>query len=1076
MTMCVNRLLFSLLLIAVLFSTATAQRFNAIGYPETAPLEPAEFDLPDQLWCVAQDKRGIMYFGSTYNGIYEYDGSRWRNIPINTQVTSILAASDGAIYVGLAGDFGYLRTTDNGFLEYASLTHLLPDTMRSNVSTIQRIYQNDTSLYFCSVYYIYALGEKGSMNVIALPRYSFMTSVCGNDVLVGNYRDGLYRIINGQSQLDPMGKQFCDRDIYNILPITPTRYWAFTTNGIWEYDQQQQRVWPVADKHGIVSQLTNDNGIPYTSQLTNKGRAGIGYIYGSIANFVELDSTMQVVNIINQYTYANATLVTGIHQQGQGPLWLVFADGTPTKVYTRRPYRQFGTAHQFQGQLSGMAYHRGSLYVSTDKGIFRRTSDANGFTQFKPIVENADVWAMIDFKTPKGNMIVYGSMEGLFTLNGEKIEMVEGSQGAYVNSMHLSPKNANRIYVGTNNTLYYTEFQPATGKFKKLEQIIHPDQSPGAVYSIAEDGHGNVWAYTSVKNLLKINLNTKKITEFGDSLPAGTNRPMYINDTLFVFCRAGIMHYSDADSSFHQGGLIGQNRSNVMIDRICPYNQGYIAGCTTPAMDHFWIEQFTQNPTTKQWESTRIPFSTLPDKQANIHVEGDTLWLGYPRQLYSYVPDKSFDYNQPFSIYIRRMVFGDSVLFGGSYPGQNFAIATEQTDRPTLRYAYNSLQAHFSATFFDDEEATQYSHYLEGSNERTWSRWDNRTEVFYTNLSEGRYTLHVKARNVYGVESNEATFSFRIRPPWYRSILAYFLYVVAAALIVWRIVKWYTKRLVAENERLEQIVAERTAEVVAQKEEIDEQNREITSSIQYASRIQQTMLSPSETVNTVFPDNFILYLPRDIVSGDFYVITQVGNKKISVVADCTGHGVPGGFMSMLGMSSIAEIINKNANNLQADVLLNQLREKIIRSMHQTGDVGTSKDGMDLALYIVDEVEMSLDFAGANNPLVLIRDGEVIQIKPDKMPIGVYIKGNLPFTSHKMELHKGDVLYTFSDGYADQFGGSDKRKFMSKNLRNLLFEIHQKPMAEQRYILERTLLEWHGPLPRIDDVVVMGVRI
>ena len=236
------------------------------------------------------------------------------------------------------------------------------------------------------------------------------------------------------------------------------------------------------------------------------------------------------------------------------------------------------------------------------------------------------------------------------------------------------------------------------------------------------------------------------------------------------------------------------------------------------------------------------------------------------------------------------------------------------------------------------------------------------------------------------------------------------------------------------------------------------------------------MLSPEETVNAVFPDNFILYLPRDIVSGDFYVITQVGNKKISVVADCTGHGVPGGFMSMLGMSSIAEIINKNANNLQSDVLLNQLREKIIRSMHQTGDVGTSKDGMDLALYILDETEMTLDYAGANNPLVLIRDGEVIHLKPDKMPFGVYIKGNLPFNSQKMEVRKGDCLYTFSDGYADQFGGHDKRKFMSKNLRALLLEIHQKPMAEQRDILERTLSDWHGINPRIDDVVVMGVRI
>ena len=537
------------------------------------------------------------------------------------------------------------------------------------------------------------------------------------------------------------------------------------------------------------------------------------------------------------------------------------------------------------------------------------------------------------------------------------------------------------------------------------------------------------------------------------------------------------------------GGIAGQRYNGTHVSKIIPYRGGYALQCSTDGNRHR-IELLERDSTTGCLVRNAIPFSGLPTKQTPcLYADGDILWMGFKGQLFSYNPHVQYSYSEPFNALIRRVTFKDSLLFDGAYTEQladgSLAITNAQghSDVPTMRYSHNAMEVHVGAPFFDYEEATQFAHYLEGSDETTWSAWSNRTSVVYTNLHEGRYTFHVKARNIYGTESTVASFSFRIKPPWYRTIAAFLLYIVVAVLLVWRIVRWNAKRLEAENKRLEAIVQERTAEVVAQKEEIEaqkevlhEQNREITSSIQYASRIQHTMLSPEEVVTEIFPDNFILYLPRDIVSGDFYVIMQVGNKKISAVADCTGHGVPGGFMSMLGMSSINEIVTKNVNNLHPDVILFKLREKVIHSLHQTGEVGTSKDGMDMALYIVDETEMTLEFAGANNSLVLIRDGEVIQLKADKMPIGFYLKGDIPFTNHKMDLKKGDCIYTFSDGYADQFGGTDGRKFMSKNLRALLLEIHQKPMAEQHDILAHRLVEWHGDSPRIDDVVVMGVRI
>jgi len=398
---------------------------------------------------------------------------------------------------------------------------------------------------------------------------------------------------------------------------------------------------------------------------------------------------------------------------------------------------------------------------------------------------------------------------------------------------------------------------------------------------------------------------------------------------------------------------------------------------------------------------------------------------------------------------------------------------------PRLKYRYNDMTFHYSAMWYLQPENTVYSYQLEGFRDE-WSVWTNETKKEFDNLNNGSYTFHIKAKNVYGLESNIASYSFVILAPWYKTIVAIIVYIIIGVLILLSIIRIYTRRLIAEKERLERIVAQRTAEVVAQKEEIElqheqisEQNEQIKSSINYASKIQQAVLPPQETIDRVLSDCFVLYLPRDIVSGDFYWITELRGLKYYAVADCTGHGVPGGFMSMMGMSFLNEIISQE-QDLAAGAILDKLRDNIISSLHQTGKIGENKDGMDIALVIIDPKTNQAQFAGANNPLILIRDDEVITFKSDKMPIGIYFKA-VPFTTHTFEIKKGDVLYTYSDGYVDQFGGFDARKFMSKNFKELLLKIHKLPMSEQREILDKTLIEWVGNLERIDDVAVMGYR-
>jgi serine phosphatase RsbU (regulator of sigma subunit)/Tfp pilus assembly protein PilF len=256
---------------------------------------------------------------------------------------------------------------------------------------------------------------------------------------------------------------------------------------------------------------------------------------------------------------------------------------------------------------------------------------------------------------------------------------------------------------------------------------------------------------------------------------------------------------------------------------------------------------------------------------------------------------------------------------------------------------------------------------------------------------------------------------------------------------------------------------------------ISEQKKEIMDSIQYAKRIQNAMLTPQEDLSILLPEHFILFSPRDIVSGDFYWITRNEDRIVCIVADCTGHGVPGAFMSMLGIAYLNEITSKNPE-INAGQLLDELRSHVIQSLHQKGLMGENQDGMDITAVIIDKKKNYLQYAGANNPLFQFRNDELIEHKPDKMPIGIHGKVMAPFTNHEIKIEKGDVLYTFSDGFADQFGGPLGKKFMIKKFKDKLLELHKKPMNMQKEELEETLENWMANTRQVDDILVMGIRL
>lgn len=258
----------------------------------------------------------------------------------------------------------------------------------------------------------------------------------------------------------------------------------------------------------------------------------------------------------------------------------------------------------------------------------------------------------------------------------------------------------------------------------------------------------------------------------------------------------------------------------------------------------------------------------------------------------------------------------------------------------------------------------------------------------------------------------------------------------------------------------------------AQRDQIAYQKKHITDSIMYAKRIQ-TALIPSLELFSDKLEHFVLYKPLAIVSGDFYWVSSQGSLQIIIAADCTGHGVPGAFMSMLGVTMLNEIVTAK-QIVMPDQIIENLREGIIKALKQVAEEESIKDGMDIAICVVDFDKNLLYYAGANNPLYLVRGGELIHYRADKMPVAIHYK-MVPFTMHTIELQKGDAFYIFSDGYSDQFGGPKQKKFMSMQLKETLVAMAGKPMLEQGVRLNEIFEEWRGDSPQVDDVTLIGVR-
>ncbi len=1099
-----------LFLSAIFFTVVFYGQVNRYGIPLHSSYSVELSGGSEYNHCITKDNNGIIYAGNDGRGVIRFDGNEWTLIPVrnNPLLTTIKSDSDNIIYVGGRYEFGYLEPSANGEMVYVSLAERI-DTAVNIRDVLSIIIFDDRVTFFAnrSVFTYYP--EKDHLEVFdaeaAGYRNLFNAVSFNGKTIVSDNLSGLVEFTGDTISPMPEGSFFARKVATVILPFSDEELLIGTLqHGVFIYNTTTDEI-----KDSFVSAELNE------MLMEGQIYRGVWIDDEHFAMGMRASGGVVVINrqgdIVNQFSSdfidIDNDVVTALYCNSENPgeLWICTV-GFITKIYLNLPFTVFSRSLGVTTGTNKIVEFNNTIYAGHDGGILKLVKSDEGFLFFKDL-EDMPFYtpALMVFDNGGEKFLLAGTEQGMYVIDSrDRVYNIESTfQKAERNPrdvrMLLQSKiDKSIVYAGSANALLILKYL-GNNRWENLLRFV---KFQGNVNQIVETADGTLWLTSDITTSLyrfRIEGNDTILIEYdtGKGLPGRNNMKIRdIDGEILVITPAGIYSYNGESDSFvsadERFDNFTSNREVSLLER--------------DGDGDFWINIKEGNRfieaviKTGGARETFIskPFSVLPTAPTyDIHEGSDRFWLAKSKNLFVVDKKKLTQPAAKVDAFLNRIVLGgDSV-----YMNHSFVISGENADMIPVLYQpegnvaefpfrLNDIRFNWSSNYYIEESKTEYQYFLEGS-DRTWSGWDNLLFKEYGNLKYGQYTFRVKARTATGIDSGEASFEFIIRRPWYATFIAIILYIIAAVGVLLTIIKAYTKRLINENIRLEGIVAERTAEVVRQKEELE-------SSIHYASRIQRALLPSERILEDNLKNYFILFKPRDIVSGDFYWMTRRSEKLFVVAADCTGHGVPGAFMSLLGMSFLDEIVNKSSIQ-KADLILRELRYHVINSLKQVGEDDEAKDGMDLALLIIDFAEGRIEFSGAYNPCFRIRkmtraesdawkqgeepkeegtlaNGKYIleTIYATKMPIGISARMDENFVLHEWVLEKGVSYYLFSDGYIDQFGVNG-RKFMKKNFKKLLLEIQEYPMKKQKEILETTLAEWMGDTPQIDDILVLGLR-
>ncbi len=998
---------------------------------------------------ILQDKKNNIWFGTDGGGVSCYDGSNFTHFTekeglSNNNVMSILEDKNGHIWIATWGG-GVCRFNGDTFIHYTKKEGLSDNKVMSILE------DKSGNLWFGT--------DGGGVNLFDGKKFTHFTK-----------KDGL-----------------SDNNIICMLEDKDGNLWFGTWGGgINRYDGKN------------FTHFTTNEGLSndiIRSMIEDKdGNLWFGTFEGGVNRYDGKYFTHFTEN-----EGLSKDIVLCILEDRNGNLWFG-TDGGGVSRYNVNSFNHFTKKEGLSNHIvmSILEDHKKNIWFGTFGGgvnLFNGSS----FKQFsdREVLPSRQIFSIIE--DSKNNIWFSTRRAGVIKYDGNTITSYTEKEGLSYNIVSF-------ILEDNKENLWFGTYGGGINRFDG-KNFVHYTQKEGLssdiINCILEDHKGNLWFGTDGGGLIKFD--GKSFTYYTDKEGLSSNYILSIEEdhkgNLWLGTDgSGLCQFDGKHFTFYtkKEGL----SDNIIWSIIEDLNNN-IWVSTENGLNQIVPMASSDKSSTKNKETKYKIYTYLKNDglkgldfiSNSVYLDSkNQIWWGTGKSLSMLKIDKFQNSKNPPSIFLRQLDINEKfidyrniadslaseVKFDGVQNFENYPLNLN------LGYNQNHLTFRFSAIDWNSSHKIKYSYKIDGL-KSTWSQASKEAKADYRNLPYGTFTFKVRAIGESGEWSKPFEYAFTIAPPWWHTWWARTAYFLLTILIISAFVRWRIANLKLRQKELETEVDRATKEIRDQKEEVEVAHREIQDSINYAKRIQTAILPPQKLVKEILPESFILYKPKDVVAGDFYWLEHLKDTIFLAAADCTGHGVPGAMVSVICNNGLNRAVREYGLRDPGDILT-KTRELVIQEFEKSEE--DVKDGMDISLCALNLKTNLLKWSGANNPLWIINPNRETwpknsnpfyqieggaEIKPNKQAIGK-VDNPSPYTTHQLELQKGDTIYIFSDGFQDQFGGEMGKKFKPVNLKKLLLSIQNKSLAEQGELLDKFFEEWRGPLEQVDDVCVIGVKI
>ena len=1049
----------------------------------------------NKITLIFQDSKGYIWIG-TKDGLNRYNGYEFEvfknhygdsNSISDNYITSISEDSDGNIWIGTMSGLNMLNKKEMAFTRYLNIKY--PNSISSDQvlavscddagniyvksnEAIDKINRNSDKIDHFQFYNNYFNEDQGiSSSGIYIDK--------NKNLWIGT-KDGLNYYDRTLEQFkrfyyDAKNNKSISNDHVNaIIEDEEQNLWIGTNYGLNLYDRNNNIFFRkyINKKNPQINFVTDiypykdDNIIVGTKEglfiYNNKNG-----IFQSIKGFYNSSKLQELDNVC----------ITCIKIDNSGIIWIGTENNGLIKINENG--KKFNTYSSATEQLKFLENNISSVYVDEKNDLWIGTRKSGLYC-----IDRKTLNVKVKFNVTSDNTInpisyinAINTNEIIIgTNNGVYIHQIDANNQpvVYLNNSILQNNRINSILISKDSAIWLAT-EEGLIKFINDSVIQYQEDSDenkisnNKIFALTEDSDSNIWVGTE-KGLNKINILTNEIVQF------------YSNNTFSNIKLSDDRIYSllyDSLNTLWIGTSNGLNKLDLKTNNLTVLTE-------FDGLANNVIYSLQKDDSGNLWLSTNKGISRI-DKKNNEILNFDIIdgVHGYDFLINGSYKTKQgelffsgfngVDYFNPKLIYLNKSIPNIVITafeLYNKYGKTRFSL--QNGDTVLIPLESNHFTIEFAALDYTRPEKSNYAYKLEGI-EDDWINIGNNRKATFSNIPSGSYYFRVKGSNNDNFWNNDGTSLYLIvETSFWRSKYAFILYLILFLFILYLLFQYRTKSLRKSNKILrdKELAG---LEIKKQREELILKNKNITDSINYAKRIQEAIMPSEKFFKRILPSSFILYMPKDIVSGDFYWIAESNNKIFLAVVDCTGHGVPGAFMSLIGFELLRNITLVQKIEDPSEVL-NMLNTGVAHTFNKEEQLEyiEVKDGMDMSFCVINKETKILEYAGAYNPLYLVRDNKIIELKGDHYTVGL-LKEDQSYTKHIAPLEGVDMIYLFTDGYTDQFGGLEEKKYKYRRFRHLLLTIHKLIIPKQRLFLKESIEKWKGDLEQVDDILVIGVN-